>query len=60
MHHQPGGQSNWSLGWGEDDKSKQPSNFLISLVQKYHNQSNVVLGGKNEQEDEEEKKRQEL
>lgn len=28
VHHQPGGQSSFSLGWGADDKSK-PSIFLI-------------------------------
>ena len=25
VHHNPGGQSNWSLGWGEDEKPKKPS-----------------------------------
>lgn len=47
VHHQPGGQSNWSLGWGEEDKPKQTSKHFIYSVSKYHNQSNVVLGGKN-------------
>ncbi len=28
VHHQPGGQSSFSLGWGADDKSK-PSIFFI-------------------------------
>jgi hypothetical protein len=47
VHHQPGGQSNWSLGWGEEDKPKTSSTYLFYPVNKYHNQSNVVLGGKN-------------
>ena len=34
VHHQPGGQSNWSLGWGEDDKSKQPSTYSDYLSPK--------------------------
>lgn len=53
VHHQPGGQSNWSLGWSEPEANKPPSTNSLNSVQKYHNQSNVVLGGKNEQEDEE-------
>lgn len=28
VHHQPGGQSNWSLGWQDDEKPKQTSRFI--------------------------------
>lgn len=59
VHHGPGGQSNWSLGWGEEEKPKPGTTFVIS-VKKYHNQSSVTLGGENEALDEEERKRKEL
>jgi hypothetical protein len=32
VHHQPGGQSNWSLGWGEEEK--KPSTYLNNLSSK--------------------------
>lgn len=28
VHHGPGGQSNWSLGWAEDEKPKPSISFL--------------------------------
>ena len=46
--------------WDGERRKRSQVLILITLVQKYHNQSNIVLGGKNEEEDEEEKKRQEL
>ena len=58
VHHQPGGASNWSLGW-EEPQQKPSSRSIFMLVQKYHNQSNVVFGGDNEAMDEEEKNRKE-
>lgn len=32
VHHGPGGQSNWSLGWGEEDKPKQTSKFFMTQL----------------------------
>ena len=29
VHHNPGGNSNFSLGWGEDDKPKHSSIFIL-------------------------------
>lgn len=55
VHHNPGGQSNWSLGWGDEEKPKTAStNLWINIVQKYHNESNIVFGGQNEDISEEE------
>jgi hypothetical protein len=50
VQQQPGGQTNWKLGW-DDNKPKQASSLLYKLVNKYRNQSNVVFGGDNEHED---------
>lgn len=29
VQHGPGGQSNWSLSWGDEEKPKTTSNFMI-------------------------------
>jgi len=29
VHYGPGGQSNWSLGWAEDDKPKASSRSFL-------------------------------
>lgn len=29
VHHQPGGQSNWSLGWVEEEKPKPSSTYIL-------------------------------
>ncbi len=34
VHNNPGGQSNWSLGWSEDDKPKPVSTSFILYSQK--------------------------
>ena len=37
VHHNPGGQSNWSLGWGDEEKPKKPS---ISIY--YHQFRSII------------------
>lgn len=44
VHHAPGGQSNFSLGWGNDAPAQQPKGTRRSEVGKYHNQSSIVFG----------------
>ena len=34
VHNNPGGQSNWSLGWAEEDKPKTSSIWFILFSQK--------------------------
>lgn len=29
VHHNPGGQSNWSIGWGDEEKPKTSSNSIL-------------------------------
>lgn len=33
VHNNPGGQSNWSLGWQEEEKPKTSSNLSILFSQ---------------------------
>lgn len=35
VHHGPGGQSNWSLGWGENNQpqGEQKANRILALIQ---------------------------
>jgi|JI6StandDraft_1071083.scaffolds.fasta_scaffold19071_2 hypothetical protein len=45
VHHAPGGQSNFSLGWGNDAPAQQPKGTCYcELGNKYHNQSSIVFG----------------
>lgn len=48
VHHAPGGQSNFSLGWGNDNAPQQPQQpqkgTSWRYVGKYHNQSSIVFG----------------
>jgi hypothetical protein len=61
VHHGPGGKSNWSFGWTEEEKpaNKPTSNFPSYSAMKYHNQSNIEMTDNSEYIDEEEKKREE-
>lgn len=60
VNHNPGGQTNWSFGWGVEEKPVQPASnksnpsFIVDI--KYHNESNIVLGEKNFEAEEEEKR----
>lgn len=45
VHHAPGGQSNFSLGWGNDQAPQQAQKGKPPLNSaKYHNQSSIVFG----------------
>lgn len=45
VHHAPGGQSNFSLGWGNDQAPQQAPKSTSSIdLAKYHNQSSIVFG----------------
>lgn len=33
LHHAPGGQSNFSLGWGNEEPTQQPKNQVQATVQ---------------------------
>lgn len=46
VHHQPGGQSNWSLGWGNEDKPKTSSKFASTQFKNTITKVNWFSGAK--------------
>lgn len=50
LHHAPGGNSNFSLGWGNEEKPQQPKNQTAATLQQTTAQDQPEVKKINQQE----------